>query len=37
VILPSDVPAQTRLIEVMGGLPRVLTPMEPLPPSRGQL
>jgi hypothetical protein len=37
VILPSDVPAQTRLIEVMGGLPRVLTPMEPLPPSRGRL
>ena len=37
VILPSDVPAQTRLIDVTGQLPRVLTPMEPLPRSRGRL
>lgn len=37
VILPSDVPAQMRLIEVTGDLPRVLTPMEPLPRSRGRL
>jgi hypothetical protein len=37
VILPSDVPAQTHLIDVTGGLPRVLKPMEPLPRSRGRL
>jgi hypothetical protein len=37
VILPSDVPAQTHLIEVTGDLPRVLTPVEPLPRSRGRL
>ncbi len=36
-ILPSEVPAQTHLIDVMGGLPRVLTPMEPVPRSRGRL
>ena len=29
--------AQTHLIDVMGGLPRVLAPMEPLPHSRGRL
>jgi hypothetical protein len=37
VILPSDVPAETRLIEVTGGLPRVLTPAEPAARSRGRL
>lgn len=37
VILPSDVPAQTRLIELTGDLPRVLTPIEPLPRSRDRL
>jgi hypothetical protein len=36
VILPSDVPEQTHLIEVTGDLPRVLTPWEPLPRSRGR-
>lgn len=37
VIVPADVPAQTRLIDTTRALPRVLTPIDAPPPSRGRL